>query len=390
MLAFFRNDMGFGGNNGFTDFKDLARLRPAAADRTRVVLRGDHGAGAGGQLLRLPGHRRVAGRPGDSRDPRRREPHALPRLPRRVVQALGVRVLGGRRRRRRRALRAAGRHHQPERVRADQLDRGRHLGGGRRPRHAATARRSARCSSTTPRRIFTGALPEVWLYALGALFVLVTLFLPRGLIGRWCRRRRARHDEAASWPRLRRVPDARRGDWRRDARGGGAARAAPAPRQDPLPRAAHRQLRRLQGAQRADALRRSGRAALHHRPERRRQDDDDGRHHRQDAPGRGLGVVRPQRRPADAQRARDRAGRHRPQVPEADGVRAPDGVREPRAGAGRAEVVLAIARRAPDAGRSSERIDEVLDDHRPRRPAPRRAPVRCRTARSSGSRSACC
>ena len=30
---------------------------------------------------------------------------------------------------------------------------------------------------------FTGALPEVWLYALGALFVLVTLFLPRGLVG---------------------------------------------------------------------------------------------------------------------------------------------------------------------------------------------------------------
>ena len=30
---------------------------------------------------------------------------------------------------------------------------------------------------------FTGALPEVWLYALGALFVLVTLFLPRGLMG---------------------------------------------------------------------------------------------------------------------------------------------------------------------------------------------------------------
>jgi urea transport system permease protein len=30
---------------------------------------------------------------------------------------------------------------------------------------------------------FTGALPEVWLYALGTLFVLVTLFLPRGIIG---------------------------------------------------------------------------------------------------------------------------------------------------------------------------------------------------------------
>src|SRR5439155_9250727 len=30
---------------------------------------------------------------------------------------------------------------------------------------------------------FTGALPEVWLYALGAIFVLVTLFLPHGLTG---------------------------------------------------------------------------------------------------------------------------------------------------------------------------------------------------------------
>jgi urea transport system permease protein len=29
----------------------------------------------------------------------------------------------------------------------------------------------------------TGAFPEVWLYALGGLFVLVTLFLPRGIIG---------------------------------------------------------------------------------------------------------------------------------------------------------------------------------------------------------------
>ncbi len=30
---------------------------------------------------------------------------------------------------------------------------------------------------------FTGALPEVWLFALGGLFVVVTLFLPRGLVG---------------------------------------------------------------------------------------------------------------------------------------------------------------------------------------------------------------
>jgi len=30
---------------------------------------------------------------------------------------------------------------------------------------------------------FTSALPEVWNYALGALFVLVTLFLPQGIVG---------------------------------------------------------------------------------------------------------------------------------------------------------------------------------------------------------------
>jgi hypothetical protein len=34
---------------------------------------------------------------------------------------------------------------------------------------------------------FTTAIPEVWNYALGALFVLVTLFLPRGIVGLWSR-----------------------------------------------------------------------------------------------------------------------------------------------------------------------------------------------------------
>jgi urea transport system permease protein len=30
---------------------------------------------------------------------------------------------------------------------------------------------------------FTAALPEFWLYALGLLFVAVTMFLPRGVVG---------------------------------------------------------------------------------------------------------------------------------------------------------------------------------------------------------------
>ena len=32
---------------------------------------------------------------------------------------------------------------------------------------------------------FTGALPEFWLFALGGLFVAVTLFLPKGIVGMW-------------------------------------------------------------------------------------------------------------------------------------------------------------------------------------------------------------
>ena len=31
----------------------------------------------------------------------------------------------------------------------------------------------------------TGAIPEIWLFALGALFILVTLFLPKGVVGLW-------------------------------------------------------------------------------------------------------------------------------------------------------------------------------------------------------------
>ena len=34
-------------------------------------------------------------------------------------------------------------------------------------------------------RWFTGALPEFWLFALGGLFVAVTLFLPKGIVGMW-------------------------------------------------------------------------------------------------------------------------------------------------------------------------------------------------------------
>jgi urea transport system permease protein len=45
---------------------------------------------------------------------------------------------------------------------------------------------------------FTAALPELWLFALGALFVATTLFLPRGIVGTWDWWRKSRREQAAA------------------------------------------------------------------------------------------------------------------------------------------------------------------------------------------------
>ena len=45
---------------------------------------------------------------------------------------------------------------------------------------------------------FTGALPEIWLYALGALFIFVTLLLPNGVMGLFAPHARKPAAEAAS------------------------------------------------------------------------------------------------------------------------------------------------------------------------------------------------
>jgi urea transport system permease protein len=45
---------------------------------------------------------------------------------------------------------------------------------------------------------FTSSLPEAWYYALGTMFVLVTLFLPNGIIGLFSQRRSKPKKTAAS------------------------------------------------------------------------------------------------------------------------------------------------------------------------------------------------
>ena len=45
---------------------------------------------------------------------------------------------------------------------------------------------------------FTGAIPELWLYALGALFIMVTLLLPKGIVGTLAQWRRQRNERRAA------------------------------------------------------------------------------------------------------------------------------------------------------------------------------------------------
>ncbi|SFT57158.1 amino acid/amide ABC transporter membrane protein 2, HAAT family [Mesorhizobium sp. YR577] len=45
---------------------------------------------------------------------------------------------------------------------------------------------------------FTGAFPEFWLFALGGLFVAVTLFLPKGIVGMWDQWRNSRRERRAA------------------------------------------------------------------------------------------------------------------------------------------------------------------------------------------------
>ena len=134
MLGFFRNNFGFGGNNGLTDFKDILGFN-VQAETTRNALLVALVPRPCDLLHHLPRGRHFEIRQGADRDPRRRNAHALSRLSCRGLQAVRVHAVGLHGRRCRRALRTAGRHHQSQRIRPRQLDRSGDLGRRRRPRY---------------------------------------------------------------------------------------------------------------------------------------------------------------------------------------------------------------------------------------------------------------
>jgi urea transport system permease protein len=188
MLAFFRNDMGFGGNNGLTDFKDILGFR-LQADGTRVAL-----LLATAILLCLMllvarfivtsrfGKVLVAVRDAESRT------RFLGYRPERyklfvwVVSAVMAGIGGAL------YVPQVGIINPSEFSPANSIEAVIWVAVGGRGTLVGAILGAILVNGG--KTFFTGALPEIWLFALGALFILVTLFLPNGVLGLFRRRDR--------------------------------------------------------------------------------------------------------------------------------------------------------------------------------------------------------
>ncbi len=181
MLAFFRNDMGFGGNNGLTDFKDIIGFE-VQADSTRAVLFAASAIALALALLIASGIVRskagkvlVGIRDAESRTRflgYRVENYKLFTF---VVSAMMAGVAGAL------YVPQVGIINPGEFAPGNSIEvviwtavggRGTLIG----PILGAILVNGGKT-------IFTGIWPEFWLFALGALFVAVTLFLPKGIVG---------------------------------------------------------------------------------------------------------------------------------------------------------------------------------------------------------------
>jgi urea transport system permease protein len=181
MLAFFRNDMGFGGNNGLTDFKDMFGF-PLHADATRDGLLVASAIFLSAQLLMARfvvnsrfGKVLIAVRDTESRTRflgYRPESYKLFVF---VLSAV-IAAIGG-------ALYVpqVGIINPGEFSPANSIEAVIWVAvGGRGTLVGAVL---GAVVVNLGKTVFTGALPELWLYALGALFILVTLLLPGGILG---------------------------------------------------------------------------------------------------------------------------------------------------------------------------------------------------------------
>ena len=181
MLAFFRNDMGFGGNNGLTDFKDILGYN-VQAEGTRIAL---FFATALALILGLVvartivrskfGKVLIAIRDAKSRTRflgYRVEHYKLFVF---VLSAVMAGIAGAL------YVPQVGIINPSEFAPANSIEAVIWVAVGGRATLVGAALGAILVNFG--KTYFTGALPEYWLFALGLLFVLVTLFLPKGVIG---------------------------------------------------------------------------------------------------------------------------------------------------------------------------------------------------------------
>jgi urea transport system permease protein len=181
MLAFFRNDMGFGGNNGLTDFKEILGF-PLQSASTRIVLfvLSVVALAAGYLLCRWIvtsklGKVLVAVRDAESRTRflgYRVEHYKLAVF---TVSAMLAGLAGAL------YVPQVGIINPGEFAPANSIEVVIWVAVGGRGTLAGAILGALVVNAG--KTWFTGALPEFWLFALGGLFVFVTLLMPRGILG---------------------------------------------------------------------------------------------------------------------------------------------------------------------------------------------------------------
>jgi len=181
MLAFFRNDMGFGGNNGLTDFKDILGFNVQAGTTRAVLFVCSAAALALGFLIARAIVTSKAGKVLVSiRDAEARTRFLGYRVEHYklfvfVVSAVMAGVAGAL------YVPQTGIINPSEFSPANSIEAVIWVAVGGRGTLTGAALGAVVVSAL--KSWFTGALPLVWLFALGSLFVAVTLFLPRGIVG---------------------------------------------------------------------------------------------------------------------------------------------------------------------------------------------------------------
>ncbi len=194
LLAFFRNDMGFGGNNGLTDFKDILGFNVQAGGTRAVLFAASCLTVALGLLVASAivrsklGLVLVAIRDAESRTRFIGYRVATYKTFVFVVSAMLAGIAGAL------YVPQVGIINPGEFSPANSIEAVIWVAvGGRGTLVGAVV---GAVAVNWGKTWFTAALPSLWLFALGGLFVLVTLFLPKGIVGTWTEWREKRRAAA--------------------------------------------------------------------------------------------------------------------------------------------------------------------------------------------------